>query len=108
MSKKNGGFKGKGFDAGDNFKVRDLELAPAGRRRIEWAESRMPVLMWLREKHRELKSLKGMRIAGCIHVTKETAVLVETLLNLEEAALNRAEPAANEASHPYIKPHQFV
>lgn len=75
MSKKNG----KGFDTGNNFKVRDLELAPAGRRRIEWAESRMPVLMALREKYRKTKPMKGMRIAGCIHVTKETAVLVETL-----------------------------
>jgi adenosylhomocysteinase len=75
MSKKNG----KGMDAGDTFKVRDLELAPAGRKRIEWAESRMPVLMALREKYRKTKPLRGMRIAGCIHVTKETAVLVETL-----------------------------
>jgi adenosylhomocysteinase len=67
------------MDAGDTFKVRDLELAPAGRKRIEWAESRMPVLMALREKYRKTKPLRGMRIAGCIHVTKETAVLVETL-----------------------------
>jgi adenosylhomocysteinase len=75
MSKKNG----KGFDTGDNFKVRDLEMAPLGRMRIEWAESRMPVLMTLREKYRKTKPMRGMRIAGCIHVTKETAVLVETL-----------------------------
>ena len=68
-----------GFDTGKNFKVRDIELAPAGRRRIEWAESRMPVLMALREKYRKTKPMKGMRVAGCIHVTKETAVLVETL-----------------------------
>jgi len=68
-----------GFDAGETFKVRDLELAPLGRKRIEWAESRMPVLMALREKYRKTKPMRGMRIAGCIHVTKETAVLVETL-----------------------------
>jgi len=80
MSKKNGNTKRQeGFDTGDGFKVRDLELAPLGRKRIEWAESRMPVLMALREKYKKTKPMKGMRIAGCIHVTKETAVLVETL-----------------------------
>jgi adenosylhomocysteinase len=68
-----------GFDAAENYKVRDLGMAPAGRKRIEWAESRMPVLMALREKYRSTKPMRGMRVAGCIHVTKETAVLVETL-----------------------------
>jgi adenosylhomocysteinase len=63
-----------------NSKVKDPGLAPAGKLRIEWAESRMPVLMALKEKHRGLKSLKGMRVAGCLHVTKETAVLVKTLV----------------------------
>ena len=68
-----------GFTAGDNFKVRDIALAPQGRKKIEWAESRMPVLMALREKYAKTKPMKGMRVAGCLHVTKETAVLVETL-----------------------------
>jgi adenosylhomocysteinase len=63
-----------------NHKVADLKLADAGRLRIEWAESRMPVLMTLREKARRELPLKGMRIAGCLHVTKETAVLVRTLI----------------------------
>jgi adenosylhomocysteinase len=63
-----------------NHKVADLKLADAGRLRIEWAESRMPVLMALREKGRREQPLKGMRIAGCLHVTKETAVLVRTLV----------------------------
>jgi adenosylhomocysteinase len=63
-----------------NHKVADLKLADAGRLRIEWAESRMPVLMALREKGRRDQPLKGMRIAGCLHVTKETAVLVRTLV----------------------------
>ncbi|HWM84820.1 MAG TPA: adenosylhomocysteinase [Kofleriaceae bacterium] len=63
-----------------NHKVADLKLADAGRLRIEWAESRMPVLMTLREKGRREQPLKGMRIAGCLHVTKETAVLVRTLV----------------------------
>src|SRR5579872_6776833 len=61
------------------YKVRDLKLADAGRRQIEWAESRMPVLMALREKYSKSKPVSGYRIAGCLHVTKETAVLIETL-----------------------------
>ncbi|MBI2619014.1 MAG: adenosylhomocysteinase [Ignavibacteriales bacterium] len=60
------------------YKIKDLSLAKEGRLRIEWAESRMPVLMALREKYRRSKPLKGYKIAGCLHVTKETAVLVET------------------------------
>jgi adenosylhomocysteinase len=63
-----------------NFKVADLKLADKGRLRIEWAESRMPVLMALRAEHARRQSLKGMRVAGCLHVTKETAVLVRTLV----------------------------
>jgi len=61
------------------YKVRDLKLADAGRRQIEWAESRMPVLMKLRAMYSKTKPLAGYRIAGCLHVTKETAVLIETL-----------------------------
>jgi adenosylhomocysteinase len=61
-------------------KVKDIQLATNGRMRIDWAESRMPVLMKLREKFARTKPLSGMRIAGCLHVTKETAVLVETLI----------------------------
>merc|ERR1711879_118834 len=62
-----------------HYKVRDISLAPEGRKKIEWAESRMPVMMELRKKYSETKPLKGYRIAGCLHVTKETAVLIETL-----------------------------
>ncbi|HOI29463.1 MAG TPA: adenosylhomocysteinase [Melioribacteraceae bacterium] len=61
------------------YKVRNLKLAEEGRKKIEWAESRMPVLMALREKYSKTQPLKGYRIAGCLHVTKETAVLIETL-----------------------------
>lgn len=60
------------------YKVADIKLSGEGRKLIEWAESRMPVLMALREKYRKSKPLKGYRIAGCLHVTKETAVLVKT------------------------------
>ncbi len=62
------------------YKVKDLSMAREGRLRIEWAESRMPVLMALREKYRKTKPLKGYKIAGCLHVTKETAVLVKTFV----------------------------
>lgn len=61
------------------YKVKDLSLAAEGRKKIEWAESRMPVMMALREKYSKTKPLKGYKIAGCLHVTKETAVLIETL-----------------------------
>jgi len=62
------------------FKVADLKLAESGRKRIAWAESRMPVLMALREEYRKKKPFKGYRIAGCLHVTKETAVLIRTFV----------------------------
>jgi adenosylhomocysteinase len=62
------------------FKVKDLSLAKAGKLRIEWAESRMPVIMALQEKYSKTKPFKGYKIAGCLHVTKETAVLVKTFV----------------------------
>ena len=62
-----------------NYKVADLSLAAEGRLLIDWAEARMPVLMSLREKCEKTKPLAGHRITGCLHVTKETAVLIRTL-----------------------------
>jgi len=62
-----------------NSKIADAKLADAGRLRIEWAESRMPVLMHLREAGKKDLPLKGMKVAGCLHVTKETAVLIRTI-----------------------------
>ncbi len=59
--------------------MKDIELAEEGRGLIEYAEKHMPVLMHLRERYSKEKPLKGMKISGCLHVTKETAVLVETL-----------------------------
>lgn len=61
------------------YKVADLSLADAGRLKIEWAESRMPVLMKLREQYAATQPFAGYKITGCLHVTKETAVLIETL-----------------------------
>jgi len=62
-----------------NFKIADPKLADAGRLRIEWAESRMSVLVSLREKGKKDLPLRGMKVAGCLHVTKETAVLIRTI-----------------------------
>ena len=62
----------------NKFKVKDLSLAKAGKLRVEWAESRMPVLMALMKKYNTTKPFKGYKIAGCLHVTKETAVLIKT------------------------------
>jgi len=62
-----------------NSKVKNPSLATQGKLKIEWAESRMPVLMKLREEATKTLPLKGMKIAGCLHVTKETAVLIRTL-----------------------------
>ncbi|PIS30382.1 MAG: adenosylhomocysteinase [Candidatus Marinimicrobia bacterium CG08_land_8_20_14_0_20_45_22] len=61
-------------------KIKDIKLADAGRLKIEWAEAHMPVLMALKKKYIETKPLAGMRISGCLHVTKETAVLIKTLI----------------------------
>lgn len=60
------------------YKVKYLGQAGAGRLLMEWAESRMPVLMRLREQYAKEQPFKGYKITGCLHVTKETGVLVET------------------------------
>jgi len=64
------------------YKVKDIALADWGRKEIELAEAEMPGLMSLREKYGKEKPLKGARIAGCLHMTIQTAVLIETLLEL--------------------------
>ncbi len=64
------------------FKVKDITLADWGRKEIRLAEAEMPGLMSLREKYRDEKPLKGARIAGCLHMTVQTAVLIETLVEL--------------------------
>lgn len=64
------------------YKVKDITLADFGRKEIEIAENEMPGLMALRKKYGPLKPLKGARIAGCLHMTIQTAVLIETLLDL--------------------------
>jgi adenosylhomocysteinase len=64
------------------YKVKDMSLADWGRKEIELAEAEMPGLMALREKHGKEKPLTGARIAGCLHMTIQTAVLIETLKEL--------------------------
>ena len=65
-----------------NYKVKDISLADWGRKEIELAEAEMPGLMSLRERYGKEKPLKGARIAGCLHMTIQTAVLIETLSEL--------------------------
>ncbi|WP_350293151.1 adenosylhomocysteinase [uncultured Croceitalea sp.] len=65
-----------------SFKVKDISLADWGRKEIELAEAEMPGLMALREEYKNEQPLKGARIAGCLHMTIQTAVLIETLVAL--------------------------
>ncbi|HUS30907.1 MAG TPA: adenosylhomocysteinase [Kofleriaceae bacterium] len=64
------------------FKIKDLTLAELGRKKIRMAEKEMPGLMSLREEYKGKSPLKGARVAGCLHMTIETAVLIETLVSL--------------------------
>lgn len=66
----------------EKFKVKDIALADWGRKEISLAEAEMPGLMSLRKEYGESKPLKGARIAGCLHMTIQTAVLIETLVEL--------------------------
>ena len=64
------------------YKVKDINLADWGRKEIDLAEAEMPGLMSLREEYKGQQPLKGARIAGCLHMTIQTAVLIETLVDL--------------------------
>jgi adenosylhomocysteinase len=72
----------KKIDFSLKYKVKDLSLAEWGRKEIELAEVEMPGLMALREEYKGKMPLKGARIAGCLHMTIQTAVLIETLVKL--------------------------
>ena len=67
------------MDKGELYTVADLSLADEGAMLVDWARSRMPVLAALKAQAEKDKPLAGMRVAGCLHVTKETAVLIETI-----------------------------
>src|SRR3954470_2117349 len=64
------------------FTIKDITLAELGRKKIRMAEKEMPGLMSLREQYKGKAPLKGARVAGCLHMTIETAVLIETLTTL--------------------------
>ncbi len=64
----------------EKFQVKDISLAPQGHLQIEWATAHMPVLSQVKNRFEKEKPLKGLTLAACLHVTKETAVLVETLV----------------------------
>ena len=66
----------------NDYKVADISLADWGRKEITIAESEMPALIALREKYRSEQPLAGAKILGCIHMTIQTAVLIETLESL--------------------------
>jgi len=72
----------KKIDFSLKYKVKDISLAEWGRKEIELAEVEMPGLMALREEFKGKQPLKGARIAGCLHMTIQTAVLIETLVEL--------------------------
>jgi len=65
-----------------NYKVKDISLADWGRKEITLAEAEMPGLMSIRDEYGDSKPLAGARIAGCLHMTIQTAVLIETLVHL--------------------------
>ena len=65
-----------------DYKIADITLADWGRKEIAIAETEMPGLMALREEYGESKPLKGARVTGCLHMTIQTAVLIETLTAL--------------------------
>ena len=62
-----------------DYRIKDISLAAAGKKKIDWAETHMPVLNALKQKYEKIKPIIGTRVAGCLHVTKETGVLVRTL-----------------------------
>jgi len=62
-----------------HYHVKDTSLAVEGKKKIDWAEAHMPVLVALKHKYQSKKPLEGIKIAGCLHVTKETGVLVRVL-----------------------------
>ncbi|HET7391302.1 MAG TPA: adenosylhomocysteinase [Nitrososphaeraceae archaeon] len=62
-----------------DYRVSNISLAKEGKIKIDWAEAHMPVLLALRQKYGKIRPLEGIRVAGCLHVTKETGVLIRTL-----------------------------
>ena len=63
----------------DNYQVKDISLAPKGKENIQWAADHMPVLAKIKARFEKEKPLEGLQLAACLHVTKETAVLIRVL-----------------------------
>mgnify|MGYP000231578077 CR=1 FL=1 len=79
------------------YDVADLSLAEAGQKRIEWADTQMPVLKTIRDRFEKEKPLEGIRLAACLHVTTETANLVRTLIaGGADAALCASNPLSTQ------------
>ena len=70
------------MDETENYKIADMSLSDFGRKELDIAEHEMPGLMSVREKYRSEKPLEGVRITGSLHMTIQTAVLIETLVDL--------------------------
>ena len=82
----------------EDFKVKDISSAEFGRKEISIAESEMPGLMALREEYSQKKPLKGARIIGCLHMTIQTAVLIETLVDLHDGEIVASNRLNNEGA----------
>ena len=81
----------------NDYDVKDLQLADGGRLRIEWAEREMPVLRLIRERFERERPLEGLRVAGCLHVTTETANLMNTLhLGGADVVLTASNPLSTQ------------
>lgn len=68
------------MDKGENYEVKNIKLAEQGKKNIAWAESQMGALLKVKERFEKEKPLEGIRIGSCLHITKETAVLIKTLI----------------------------
>jgi adenosylhomocysteinase len=68
------------MDKAENYEIKDLKLADQGQKNIEWAESQMGALLKVKERFEKEKPLKGIKVGSCLHITKETAVLIKTLI----------------------------
>ena len=67
------------MDKGENYEVKDMSLAEQGKKNIEWARAHMPIMDTLAERFKKEKPFEGLTIGLALHVTKETAILVQTL-----------------------------
>ena len=91
----------------NDYKVADMSLADFGRREISLAENEMPALMALRDKYRAEQPLAGAKIMGCIHMTIQTAVLMETLIDLKLNLFHLNLLPLHQSNQYFYPPTQF-